>query len=71
MVKIKIYIPKWKRVISTRYKYVSENKVLSRDEKEELEVIEYKEVIVECIMDPNKRNWKERVVIHLSNKKTQ
>jgi len=69
MVKIKIYIPKWKRMISTRYKYVSENKVLTRDEKEEIEVIEFMKVMVECIMDPNKRNWKERVVIYLSNKK--
>ena len=69
MVKIKIYILKWKRVISTRYKYVSDDKVLSRDEKEEIEVKDFKEVIIECMMDPNKRNWKDRVVIHLSNKK--
>ena len=35
----------------------------------EIEVKDFKEVIIECMMDPNKRNWKDRVVIHLSNKK--
>ena len=37
-VKIKIYVPLWKRTISAKYKYVKENMVLSRDEKREIDV---------------------------------
>jgi len=67
MVKIKIYIPKWRRIISTTYKYVSEDIVLSRDEKENLDVSDFKEVRVECLFNLQLRNWKDRVIIHLSN----
>lgn len=67
MVKIKVYVPKWKRIISTTYKYISEDKVLSRDEKKELDVSEFKEVNVECVFNLQLRNWKERVIINISN----
>ncbi len=65
--KIKIYIPKWKKMVSAVYTYLSEDKVLSRDEKEELDVSDFKEVTVECVFNLQLRNWKERVIIHISN----
>jgi exoribonuclease R len=67
MVKIKVYLPEWKRMISTTYKYLSEDKVLSRDEKTELDVSDFKEVQVEYAFNLQLRNWKDRVIIHLSN----
>ena len=67
MVKIKLYIPKWRRMISTTYKYVSDDIVLSRDEKENLDISDFKEVTVECLFNLQLRNWKDRVIIHLSN----
>jgi exoribonuclease R len=63
--KIKIYIPLWKRTISTIYKIISENLVLSRDEKREIDVTDFKEVLVECAFNINSRNWKERVIINI------
>jgi exoribonuclease R len=67
ILKIKLYIPEWKRMISTKYKYISDNIVLSRDEKEEIDVTDFKEVQIECAFQLQMRNWKERVIIHLSN----
>jgi exoribonuclease R len=63
--KIKIYIPRWKRIISTKYKYIDENKVLSRDEKREVDVSEFREIEVRCAFNVNSRNWKERVIINI------
>jgi len=65
-VKIKVYVPMWKRMISTRYRSVSHNVVLSRDETQEIDITIYREVHIHCAFSPNARNWKERVVIHLS-----
>lgn len=64
--KIKIYIPLWKRTISTKYKYVNENKILSRDEKREVDVSEFREIDVKCTFNVNSRNWKERVIINIA-----
>lgn len=64
--KVKLYIPLWKRTISTKYKYVNENTVLSRDEKREVDVSEFREVDVKCAFNVNSRNWKERVIINIS-----
>jgi hypothetical protein len=63
--KIKLYIPLWKRIISTTYKCLSENVVLSRDEKREIDVTDFKEVIIKCAFNINSRNWKERVIINI------
>ena len=63
--KIIIYIPLWKRMISTMYTYLSENRVLSRDEKYEIDVSDYKKITISCAFTPNARNWKERVIIHI------
>lgn len=64
--KLKIYISLWKRTISAKYKYVSDNIVLSRDEKREVDVTDFKEVEVKCAFNVNSRNWKERVIINIS-----
>jgi exoribonuclease R len=64
--KVKIYIPLWKRTISAKYRYINENTVLSRDEKREVDVTEFKEVEVKCAFNVNSRNWKERVIINIS-----
>ncbi len=63
--KIKIYIPEWKRVISTTYKIVSDNIVLSRDEKREIDISDFKEVEIKCSFNINFRNWKERVIFSI------
>jgi exoribonuclease R len=64
--KVKIYIPLWKRTISAKYKYIGENIVLSRDEKREVDVSEFREVEVKCAFNVNSRNWKERIIISIS-----
>lgn len=64
-VKVKLYVPAWKRMISTRYRRISENKVISRDESNEIDVTLYREVEIDCAFSPNARNWKERAVIHI------
>jgi len=66
-VKIKLYVPEWKRLVSTTYKYISENVVLSRDEKTELMVDDYKKVKIQCAYNHLMRNWKDRIIINLSN----
>jgi exoribonuclease R len=63
--KIKVYIPLWKRAVSVMYKKISENKVLSRDEKREIDVTDFKEVEIKCSFNINSRNWKERVIINI------
>ena len=64
--KIRIYIPQWKRMISTTYQTVSDDIVLSRDEKTEIDVTLYREVQVHCTFLMQSRNWKERVIIHIT-----
>jgi exoribonuclease R len=65
LMKIKIYIPLWKRSISTKYKMIDENTVLSRDEKRKIEINEYEEVEIKCALNINSRNWKERIIINI------
>jgi exoribonuclease II len=64
-VKLKIYIPEWKRIVSTVYKQVSEEVVLSRDEKREINVSDYNEITIKCAFNLNQRNWKERVIFNI------
>jgi exoribonuclease R len=64
--KIKIYIPVWKRTITTKYKMINDNIVLSRDEKREIDVTEFREVDIACAVNLNSRNWKERIIINIS-----
>lgn len=63
--KIRIYIPTWRRIISASYKKVSENTVLSRDEKEEIDVTEFREVTVRYAFHTNLTNWKDRIILHI------
>ena len=65
-IKIKLYVHAWKRMISTRYQFVSDTVVMSRDETHEIDVTLYRTVQINCAFSPNARNWKERVVIHVS-----
>jgi exoribonuclease R len=64
--KIKIYIPEWKRAISTIYKKLSDNLVYSRDEKREIDVSNFREIEVKCAFNVNARNWKERIIINIT-----
>ena len=64
--KLKIYVPVWKRTITTKYKMVNDNIVLSRDEKREIDVTEFREVELMCAVNINSRNWKERIIINIS-----
>jgi len=64
--KIILYIPQWKRTISTTYKYLSEYTVLSRDETVEIDVTDFREVEVQYTCNMNARNWKERMIIHFA-----
>lgn len=64
-IKIKLYVSEWKRSISIRYKYISENTVLSRDERREIDVTDFKEVNISCAFNINSRNWKERIIINI------
>lgn len=64
--KIKIYVPDWKRTVSTKYKMVSYNIVLSKDEKREIDVSDFREVELKCAVNLNSRNWKERIIINIS-----
>ena len=65
-VKIKLYVPAWKRMVSTTYRALSENVVLSRDELKEIDVTLYRQMMITCAFSPQSRNWKERMVFHLS-----
>jgi exoribonuclease R len=63
--KIRIYIPTWKRIVSATYKRVSENTVLSRDETKQVDVTEFREVMVQYAINRNLTNWKDRIIIHI------
>jgi len=67
--KIKLYVPKWKRTVSTCY-YISQVDgshpvIVSRDESRIIDDTLYREVDIECAFMPNARNWKERVVLNI------
>jgi hypothetical protein len=66
-VKIKIYVPQWKRMVSTTYRMIEDqdDRVLSRDEKTEIDVTLYRRVSVQCAFVLQNRNWKERVILNI------
>jgi exoribonuclease R len=65
-VKIKIYVPQWKRMVSTTYRMIKDqDRVLSRDEKTEIDVTLYRRVTVQCAFILQNRNWKERVILNI------
>lgn len=63
--KIRIYVPQWRRILSATYKKASSNTVLSRDEKEEIDVTEFREVTVSYAFHTNLTNWKDRIIISI------
>jgi len=63
--KLKLYIPKWKKIVSSKYKYIDENIILSRDEKREIDVSMYKELEIKCTFNINSNYWKDRIVINI------
>ena len=63
--KIKMYVPKWKRMVSTWFHYLIDEVLLSRDETRKFSISLYQEVEFECAFMPNGRNWKERSVINI------
>jgi len=63
--KIKMYVPKWKRMISTWFHYLIDEVLLSRDETRQFNISLYQQVEFECAFMPNGRNWKERSVINI------
>ncbi len=65
--KIKIYIPEWKRCISTRYKYLSDDIIISKDETRHINVNDFSKVTITCTFNLQLRNWKERAIINISN----
>lgn len=63
--KLKLYIPKWKKIVSSKYKYIDENIILSKDEKREIDVSMYKELEIKCTFNINSNYWKDRIVINI------
>jgi exoribonuclease R len=62
-VKVRFYVPSWKRMISTTYRPSSPGYVWSRDETVEMDVTLYRHVMIRCSFLMAQRNWKERVVL--------
>jgi exoribonuclease R len=64
-VKVRFYVPSWKRMISSTYRPSSPGYVWSRDETEEMDVTLYRQVTIRCSFLMAQRNWKERVVLEI------
>jgi exoribonuclease R len=67
MLKVYIYIPSWKRIVSAVY-YICpdvENTVWSRDEKRTIDVTYGRSVEIEYGFQLSSRNWKERVIFSI------
>jgi exoribonuclease R len=65
-VKVRIYVPQWKRIISTKYRTISDTVVLSRDEKREIDISLFREVEIACAVNTNARCWKDRIIININ-----
>jgi len=63
--KVRIYIPMWKKTISVIYKMIDSNTILSRDESCIINVIEGNEVEIECTFNVNAFHWKDRVIVNI------
>jgi len=64
-VKVRFYVPSWKRMISSTYRPSTPGRVWSRDETEEIDVSLYRHVMIRCSFLMAQRNWKERVVLEI------
>ena len=65
VVKVRFYVPSWKRMISSTYHPSSPGYVWSRDETDEMNVTLYRHVMIRCSFLMAQRNWKERVVLEI------
>ncbi len=65
--KLRLYVPDWKRIISAEYKSTDLNTILSRDEKQEFQIKDFSQIQFRCTYNSNARNWKERVIIQITN----
>lgn len=65
--KVRFYVPAWRRVIATTYKRTdTDDEVWSRDETARLNVTLFREVQLTCTFDLRGRNWKDRVIFSFS-----
>lgn len=65
-VKLRLYIPVWKRMVSTIYKKGSQSdSILSRDETYEVPASLYSSVMITCTFHLQMRNWKDRVILRI------
>lgn len=65
-IKIRLYVPAWKRMVSTLYKKGSSvDQILSRDETYEMDVPLYSSVMITCTFHLQMRNWKDRVILRI------
>lgn len=65
--KVQIYVHEWKRIITTKYRRVEDSLTLalSRDEKREIIVAPFVSVNIQCAVNVNARNWKDRIIINI------
>jgi exoribonuclease R len=65
-IKIRMYVPTWKRMVSSTYKKGTiPDTIYSRDETYEVFVPLYKSVMITCTYNVAQRNWKDRVIMRL------
>jgi hypothetical protein len=64
-VKVYIYVASWDKVITSRYKQISEDMALSADEKMEINTKIGRKVSIKFVYNITRRNWKERIIINL------
>lgn len=63
--KIRIYVPLWRRMISAIYKKVDEHTVWSRDETRQMDVTEFREVELSYAFHKQVANWKDRLILQI------
>ena len=65
-IKIRIYVPEWKRIITTKYRRLTETLVLSRDERRHIDISLFRQVEISFATNTNARNWKDRIIINIA-----
>ena len=64
--KIRMYVPAWKRMVSSIYKCgSSSDHIQSRDETYEVYAPLYSMVMITCTFNLSMRNWKDRVILRM------
>ena len=65
-VKVKVYVFEWKKTVSSEYELIDENRVLSKDEKQIIDITDFRKIKVRCTFNFNGRNWKERAIFYIT-----